>query len=222
MFENGINEIKTLLSTFLGEPKVFDSNPQVQFCCPCCAERKGVDSDRRYNLEINIEKGIYKCWVCCDTDGMSGKISNLIKKYGNSQILSEYYQIIKNIKESSLYVLYGTDKFNDDFIDDYNEVSLPSNFKFINKNDKYSREAYEYLIKRGLNDYFIETYKIGYVGWSDEIIMRNRIVIPSYNEYGELNYWVGRDYRSNSLMRYKNPKIEKKNFIFNEKLVNWY
>lgn len=222
MFQNGINEIKNLLSTFLGDTKSDSYSSQVQFCCPCCAEHKGVESDKRYNLEVNIEKGVYKCWVCCDTDGMSGKISNLIKKYGNEQILSEYYQLIKDIKESSLYSLYGSNKFDDDFIDDYNEVSLPIDFKYINKDDKYSKQAYNYLIKRGLNEYFIKTYNIGYVGYSKDYSMRNRIIIPSYNEYGELNYWVGRDYIGNSKLRYKNPNIEKKNFIFNEKFINWY
>ena len=222
MFKNGINDIKILLSSFLGEPKTNDFNPQVQYCCPCCADHKGVESDKRYNLEINIEKGVYKCWVCCDTDGMSGKISNLIKKYGNSDILSEYYQIIKDIKESSLYSLYGNNNFDDDFVDDYNDILLPKDFKYIDKNNKYSKPAYDYLIKRGLNDYFIKLYNIGYVGFSSDFSMRNRIIIPSYNEYGELNYWVGRDYVGNSKLRYKNPNVEKKNFIFNEKLINWY
>lgn len=222
MFDSGINEIKSLLSKFLGESKTNDSNPQVQFCCPCCAEHKGVESDGRYNLEINIEKGLYNCWVCCETDGMKGRISSLIKKYGNKQILAEYYSIVKNIKESSLYYLYGNDKFTDDFVDYFDDVTLPYDFKYIDKNDTNSKPAYEYLIKRGLNDYFIKTYKLGYVANSKDYSMNNRIIIPSYNCYGELNYWVGRDYTGQSKLRYKNPKIEKKDFVFNENFVNWY
>lgn len=223
MFDSSICDIKNLLSTFLGEPKSDDSNPQTQFCCPCCAERKFVKSDGKFNLECNIEKGVYQCWVCGDTDGMRGKISQLIKKYGNEDILREYYNIIKGVKDSNLYALLGSNKFEDEFIDNCVEVKLPYGFKRIKKDDVKSHEAYEYLKKRGLNEYFINTYNIGYIGENvKNKIMQNRIIIPSYNQYGELNYWVGRDYRGDSQLRYKNPKIEKKNFIFNEKLINWY
>lgn len=223
MFDEGINDIRHLLSSFLGESKSSDGNPQVQFCCPCCAERKGVVSDHKYNLECNIEKGVYKCWVCGETDGMRGKISQLIKKYGNAEILSEYYRIIKDIKESSLYSLYGNDKFNDDFIDDFNILTLPKGYKPISYDDKYATQAIEYLKNRGLDEYFIKTYHLGYIGWTEERSMRNRIIIPSYNQYGDLNYWVGRDYTGYSMrLRYKNPDVQKTEFIFNENLINWY
>lgn len=223
MFENGLVEIRDLLSTFLGEPKNNSNGSQIQFCCPCCAERKGVEYDNKFNLECNIEKGVYKCWVCGDSDRMYGKISGLIKKYGNREILSQYYSIIKNIKESSLYSIYGQGKFDDEFIDDFNEITLPNGFKIVSKDDKYALPAYEYLKKRGLNDYFIKTYNIGYIGWSKDYSLSNRIVIPSYNQYGDLNYWVARDYTNNNKkQRYKNPEIKKTDFIFNENLINWY
>lgn len=224
MFEEGITELRELLSTFLGKPKNEDcANGQIQFCCPCCAERKGVESDNKFNLECNVEKGVYKCWVCGDSDGMRGKISSLIKKYGNQDILSRYHSIIKNIKESSLYTLYGQDKFNDDFVDDFNIITLPDGFKYLSRDDKYAQKAYEYLEKRGLNDYFIKTYNIGYIGWSKDYNLSNRIIIPSYNQYGDLNYWVGRDYSGKpNRMRYKNPNVKKTEFVFNENLVNWY
>lgn len=223
MFSNSVLEIKSLLSSFLGEPKSMDDNPQTQFCCPCCAEMKCVESDGKYNLECNIEKGVYQCWVCGETNDMSGKISNLIKKYGNQEILNEYYNIIRDIKESTLYSLFGNDTFNDDFVDDYIELKLPFGSKKITVEDNNAIEAYNYLINRGLSDYFINTFNLHYIGDNHKNpLMRNRIIIPSYNQHGELNYWVGRDYKGDSNLRYRNPKIEKKLFIFNEKLVNWY
>lgn len=223
MFSSHILEIKSLLSNFLGDPKSMDDNPQTQFCCPCCAERKCVESDGKYNLECNIEKGVYQCWVCGDTDDMSGKISGLIKKYGNIAILNEYYSILKDIKESALYSIFNNDTFTDDFVDDYVELKLPYGSKKINSDDEDSKEAYEYLIKRGLGEYFIKTFNLHYTNSQHKNpLMRNRIIIPSYSQYGELNYWVGRDYKGDSPLKYKNPKIEKKSFVFNEKLVNWY
>lgn len=224
MFENGISEIGMLLSTFLGEPKNGVTDSQMQFCCPCCAERKFVESDGKYNLEVNVEKGVYQCWVCGETDGMRGKISSLIKKYGNAKILKEYYDIVRNIKESSLYSLYGGSSFTDDFVDDIEEITLPYGYKPIDEKDEKSLEAYEYIKKRGLNDFFIKNYKLGYIGDdAKNPVMRNRIIIPSYNQYCDLNYWVGRYYGNDkNMIRYKNPKISKTKIIFNEKLINWY
>lgn len=223
MLNYSTSEITSLLSSFLGEPKYNDGSPQVQFNCPCCAERKCVDSDGKYNLECNVEKGVYQCWVCGDTDGMKGKISDLIKKYGNRQILDEYRVLIKDIKESTKFALFENNSFVDDFIDNYIEVKLPYGAKRIKKDVEDAQEAYNYLVKRGLNDYFINTYNLCYTSNENKNpIMNNRIIIPSYNKYGDLNYWVARDYTGKSKLRYKNPKIEKKRFIFNEKMINWY
>ena len=52
-----------------------------------------------------------------------------------------------------------------------------------------------------------------------------RVIIPSYNSMGELNYWVGRDYLPKNpkfeRTKYSNPKAEKKEIIFNEDRIQW-
>ena len=52
-----------------------------------------------------------------------------------------------------------------------------------------------------------------------------RVIIPSYNAIGELNYWVGRDYLPKNpkfeRTKYSNPKAEKKEIIFNEERIQW-
>lgn len=223
MLDSTIREIQAVLTSFLGEPKNSDSGPQVQYNCPCCAERKFVRADNKYNLECNIEKGMYQCWVCGETDGMMGKISSLIKKYASRETLDEYNNILKFVRDNELYSGFGERDENSDFIDTCQEIKLPYGYRRLRPDDENAKEAYEYIKKRGLNDFFINKFRIGYVGENnDNPTMRNRIIIPSYNQFGELNYWVGRDYRGDSLLRYKNPKVEKKMFIFNEQMVNWY
>lgn len=223
MFSDTNSELISVLNSFLGEPKHnYATDTQLQFCCPCCAERKGVESDNKYNLECNLTKGVYKCWVCGDTDGMKGRLSKLIKKYGNAQLLSEYKHIVKELKESSLYSLSKNENYQDDFVDDFEELHLPQNYTLLNTHDPYATDAISYLDKRGLNEWFIKTYKIGYIANSSDYKMKKRIIIPSFGKFGELNYWVGRDYTGKNPIRYKNPPIEKKNFIFNEELINWY
>ena len=48
---------------------------------------------------------------------------------------------------------------------------------------------------------------------------RKRIIIPSFDDEGFCNYFVGRTYNNNTL-KYKNPGVSR-NVIFNELLIDW-
>lgn len=213
-----------LLTSFLGNYGKH-CGEWYSFNCPCCAEISGVESDNKHNLEINIEpdKLIFHCWKCGDTNNMKGRLSNLIQKYGGKVVYNEYKEIINEFKSTQLFTLNYAQDINND-INNIEQIKLPPSFKPITKNDIKAKKAYEYLINRGIDWKLIDKYNIGYIGndYNIDFSMKNRIVIPSYNEYCDLNYWVGRDYTGQSKLRYKNPKLEKKSFVFNEKYINWY
>ena len=57
------------------------------------------------------------------------------------------------------------------------------------------------------------------VGYCEEGVYSNRIIIPSYNSDGELNYFVGRDIYSGG-MKYKNPPVSKDVIGF-DLFINW-
>ena len=93
-----IEKLYTILASFLGESKsVFDdSNFQYQFACPRCVERDGQNEARKYNLEVNIQKQVFKCWKCSSMDDdMHGSIVKLIRMYGNETLLAEYKDVIR-------------------------------------------------------------------------------------------------------------------------------
>jgi DNA primase len=146
----------------------------------------------------------------------------LLKDFGSQESVSRYYNELKDIKKSLLYQM----DFNgvEENFQIESVVELPKDFKKINFKDKNAQEAIEYLKGRGLGKYFIDYYNIGYVPyWSEDKEMRNRIIIPSYDEYGELNYYVARDYSGKRIYRkYNNPDIKKTMFVFNEDKINWY
>ena len=48
----------------------------------------------------------------------------------------------------------------------------------------------------------------------------NRIIVPSYDEDGKLNYFVARDMFPNSKFKYKNPPMSKDTVGF-EMFINW-
>ena len=83
-------------------------------------------------------------------------------------------------------------------------------------------------MERGLTWDILEKYKMGYTLREEDDGMKKysyRVIIPSYDRLGELNYWVGRDFlpKNDQFTRtkYANPKAEKTEIIFNEEKVQW-
>lgn len=217
MFDNEIERIRDILEEILGQPKnePYSSGWQ-SYNCPYCAIEEGVDSDNKYNLETNIEHGsIFHCWKC----ETKGKLSKLIHDFGNQYHIEEYRELINTIRNSSMYCINDT---NIEEVVLENNIFLPKGVKQFNFSDT-SNIALQYLINRGLDKEIIKRYQILYTDETEEKYpYRNRIIIPSYNNIGELNYWVGRDYTGRNLVKYCNPKTPKTSIIFNENLINWY
>jgi DNA primase len=197
-----------LLTEFLGVPhQHYESKGQISFDCPACAEEKGLDGgDGKGNLEINYGKHVYKCWACSETYGTHGPLGKLFDQYA-SKSQKKVYNLIKpeelkqeDIKRPKLRLPEGFTTFKD------------SNPRFIPH-----IEAYKYLQSRGINDEIIDKYKIGYTVNGD---FAYRIIVPSYNKEGVLNYFVARAWVPKK-MKYKNPAIPKDEIIFNEGLINW-
>lgn len=227
MITEEIKRLKSILDAILGEPKQeLDDSLQLEYPCPCCVEKYGNGEIRKYNLSISLLKQKFNCWKCSsEGDDMHGSIVKLIKKYGNETLLSDYRNIIKSIRESELYKLnFSNDDFNiDTSIIEKEELKLPKDFKFFKKNEGYYYPAFKYLENRGIGWDIIEKYHLGYTAKSEDNKKSSfRVFIPSYDAFGELNYWVGRDYIPNSYrMKYDNPKLEKKDIIFNEDKIQW-
>lgn len=210
-----------ICNSFLGDSKndINEYSGQIQYNCPCCSIDTGMyQGDGKYNLEINFKKGVFKCWKC----EISGKISHLIKEHGSNELLNEYKSEINNIRLSKLYLLTNPD---DQFLDtDFGEnvFELPTCSQKISFNNIKHKKAIEYLKGRGINEDIINKYSILCTGFDCDFKMRNRVIIPSYDKYGNLNYWVGRNYDNYKYAtKYENPKTDKTKIIFNEKLINW-
>ena len=227
-----LEKLYNILTVFLGEAKNgFDENTyQYQFSCPNCVERDGWMEARKYNLEVNLQKQVFKCWKCCSIDEhMSGSIIKLIRMRGNEKLLQEYKDVIYEIRNSELYKInFSSGDFNiDTSVIEREELKLPSSYKPFKKEGKNNWGALKYLQDRGIGWDIIERFKIGYTEQEEENKKGSfRIIIPSYSALGELNYWVGRDYlpksdKFPSRVKYDNPKVEKKNIIFNEEKLQW-
>lgn len=226
-----LEKLYNILTVFLGESKsgYSDGQMQYQFPCPHCIEKYGHQEARKYNLEVSFTKGgVYQCWKCSSEgdDLMHGSIKKLIRLFGNEKLLDEYVNVIHSIRDSELYKLHFSDF--DRTIIEKEELKFPSTFKLFKKDEKNHYGALKYLQDRGLGWDIIERFKIGYTLREEDDKMKKysyRVIIPSYNSIGELNYWVGRDYLPKNpkfeRTKYSNPKAEKKEIIFNEDRIQW-
>ena len=197
-----------LLEDVLGDHKQhYGSKGQISFDCPVCAEEKGLETgDGKGNLEINYSRHVYKCWACSETNGTHGPLGKLFDKYGTKK-QKKVYELIKpeELKKEEVW---------------RPKLRLPEGFiKFSDSNPIFipHREAMNYLTSRGITNEIIERFGIGYTVKGDFAF---RIVVPSYNKEGQLNYFVARAW-ANKKMKYKNPAVPKDEIIFNESLINW-
>ena len=200
-----------ILEGILGKPKNHHKEKsQMSFDCPVCSyEIKGLSKgDGKGNLEINYEHNVYKCWACSETHNTHGTLYKLIKDYGNKNDLKQYKLINpepkneREVKEKK--VING----------------LPKEFIPLSLEDDSEdyKIAIEYLSKRNIGYDIIKKYNIGFCKKGE---YSNRIIFPSYDIHGDINYFLGRSYEKFTKLKYKNPDIPKSEIIFNEGKVNW-
>lgn len=207
-----------ILENFLGTPRShYEHKSQVGFDCPMCAIDKGMaNGDGRGNLAVNYEKGVYKCWSCYDRNNMHGSLLYLVRKYGNKQHYKDYLLVAPKFDSR----IKG-EEVKKDII-----VKYPESFRPFHKAKEFHTSftpAYKYVKGRGLPDSILERFNIGFTCDGKR---RDRIVIPSYDINGELNYYIARSWDKYNKAKYMNPESgvdaqDKQNIIFNEHLVNW-
>lgn len=217
------DEIKDIVEEVLGEPRrdYAGSGGWYEYNCPNCADENCGVQDGKYNLALNYEHGAYcHCWRC----GWSGKISRLLKTYGTRDMLKRYQDCVRDIIESHYYEIEnGTIKIEDtDILSE--ELKLPKDCRTVYDGTQNGDEALNYLYKRGVTDEIIERFGIMYVSKTEPKgnPYRGMVIIPSYDSFGALNYYTGRDYTGTNRIGKKNPEVSKKEFVFNEGRINWY
>lgn len=216
MIEQEINysAVVEILEDVLGEYKFHnDYKGQISFDCPVCSyDIKGLDSgDGKGNLEVNYKYNVYKCWSCAETNETHGSIYKLIKKYGNKKQLKNYQLLRPEENEDPTRKTYKQIKLPTEFI----------SFKNVSPGLKLTphfRQAWSYIKKRNITDEMIERYNIGFCYNGP---YENRIIIPSYDEEKNMNFFIARSYLNKTKLKYKNPEVQKEIIIFNEYLINW-
>ena len=165
------------------------------FTCPRCQHRKP-------KLSVNLETDFFHCWVC----GFKGQnLAPLLK----GEIKAEYVTELRGT---------GADKKAPER--KYDEVRLPAEFISLTETPQspYYRACIHYLKRRGIGPEEILRWKLGYC---EEGEYKYRVIVPSFDEYGHLNFFVGRSFYDNpDTVKYKSGNFCK-DIIWNDYQVDW-
>lgn len=170
------------------------------FNCPFCNHRKP-------KLEVKMstnEKGEnpWECWVC-NTRGRT--LKSLLRQMKLSR--EEANQVLQYVRKGE------TADYEVTF------VELPKEFQPLataSQTSVIANKVRKYLYRRGLTDNDFIKYNVGYCTTGE---YAGRIIVPSYDENNQLNFFVGRTFENN-YFKYKNPSASKDVVGF-ENLINW-
>ena len=172
-------EFHSIIKNIFDDVSGYLQSEQLQVNCPRCQEREGLPyPDGKFNLEINTAKRIFRCWKC-DEPRFSGSLGRLIKMLGTH---ADY----------EMYKAYAGTFHDYDYSEDekeYAPVKLPEEmvlFANMDENNPEHVEAYSYLVvDRKISRDVILKYRLGFCTTGK---YEKRIVVPSYDVNGEINY----------------------------------
>ena len=197
MFREKVGILKDILGGF------YRAREEYLFECPNCNHHKK-------KLSVNISKNAYKCWIC---DYAGGKITSLVKKYGSPGQLSKWRELSNEVDLSSFDVVFRETEEVAASID----LLLPGEFiSLVGQETSFAPKPFKYLLARGIGQEEIKKWKIGYCPSGE---FGGRIVVPSFDSSGNLNYFVARLYAS-GWNKYKNPPVSR-DIIFNDLNIDW-
>ena len=157
-------------------------------------------------LQINIKSGKWHCWV----SGEGGH--NLFQLFKKLKVTKKHYDELKELSDDFVSYKYVPDTKTN------KEVKLPDEYKpmWIESKAPIYKHALKYLKSRGVSQDDMIKYSIGYC---EDGLYSNRIIIPSYDGEGKLNFFVGRDV-FDSKLKYRNSPTPK-DIVGFELFVNW-
>ena len=197
MYSEKLKIIKSSLGSY------YESNDEMLFYCPKCNHHKR-------KLSVNLDKDVFKCWIC---DYRGNSLLPLIK---DRDLRSQWRSLTSKVDITRFDDIFS---FNQQVESDLEiQLSLPDFFSSLTSPDLSSigQKAEKYLLNRGITKSQIFMHKMGFCYHGP---YKNRVIVPSFNEEGRLNYYIARSF-SDDYMKYKNPPCSK-DIIFNDLMIDW-
>ena len=192
-----------LLESVLGKGKS-TSGDNIAFFSPFVSHYKP-----KLEININTTSAGENTWHCWISDKKGRSIGSLFKQLN---LPKARFEQLNRIIESTKYRTSSAET-------KVTTIQLPQEYipLWITKNTPDCRNAIHYLTSRGITIFDILKYRIGYCERGE---YSGKIIIPSYDAQGQLNYFVSRAFYKADKFKHKNPKISK-DIIGFEMLINW-
>jgi DNA primase len=192
-----------------GSAKLTNAGLNANVCCPVCNE-----TDKK-KLAIRTDNWLTKCWVC----GYKAKtIYGLLKRY--KPLYAE--EFISQFNAASLV----SDAEENAIKKELELLQLPTGFQLLaewwhdlDDAPTHVRQATKYLKDRGLTERDFWYFKFGVTELDKSYI--NRIIVPSHDLEGNLNFFTARTFKSYVKPKYFNPRFRRETVVFNEINIDW-
>ena len=184
----------------------YHSGGETLFYCPKCRHHKK-------KLSVNLEKNKFKCWIC---DYRGNNIRRLIRRHGSFLDQQEWAKYDDTVEIASFEDVFSMEQ---EIEEEFEQViNLPEEFKTLCTRNLSlaAKPILRFLYDRGVTRADILKWKMGYCASGE---YKGRVIVPSFNDEGEINYFIARTYE-NDWMKYKNPPASR-DIVFNELYVDF-
>ena len=156
-------------------------------------------------LCLRVDNEFFHCWVC----GMRGKgLAYFFKKYK-----PRFYEAASSIFEK---------KVKEKKEDELPPVALPEGFSLLatigRRADPDLKACRNYIFSRGFSEKDLWYFRLGAVSSGRH---RRRVIVPSFDSEGVLNYFTARAIVEEAGRKYVNPRVKRSEVIFNEINIDW-
>ena len=190
-----------ILTRALGSCTLDRKGINAAFRCPDCKDSK------KQKFIVRIDTGQYHCWVC---DARGASIAKVLRKLS---------------PDAAARWEGATGSHQRRFVDEVIEapkVEIPIGFRLLaeslDSRDPDVRDCLSYVNERGLGLREMWYFRLGYVKRGR---LSRRIIMPSFDSDGKINYWTARAIDDRAVGKYINPPIPRGEFIFNELNLDW-
>lgn len=174
--------------------------------CPICLPG---DINKR-KLVIRVEDDVNHCWTC---GWKAHTVAPLIRKFGSSEQLFRYRDEFMPERAKRTDTQVETETKNLNFPSDFCLLTL------ANQGDPDVKAVWSYLKSRGVTYKDTWYYKLGI---SNEYRWKRRVIMPSFDDEGDMNFFVARNIDHNDKRpKYDGPNEDKLPIVFNEINVDW-
>jgi len=200
------SELLSLVEQILGKGSI--TSDSVNFHCPNCGHHKKKLSVELDESSEHFQK--YQCWICGDSFKGKG-LPKLFKRLGASKNqMNDLFELIGKGYKPKHTENQGP-----------SEITLPQEFKTLTtpSNTPEYKHALVYATKtRRLTKEDIIRYNIGYC---ESGKYKNTVIVPSYDSTGKLNFFVGRNFYKDAIMKHMTPTDSSKDIVGFEMMINW-